>query len=352
MEFTTRQIAEILEGQLEGDPHLIIKSISKIEEGIEGSITFLANPKYENYIYSTRASAIIIDRHFVLSKSIGATLIRVDDPYSSLTTLLELFQNERDSEKRGQESPCFVDKSAIIDESAYIGAFSYIGKGVRIDKGVKIYPQVFVGEGVQIGENSVLYPGVKVYAHCRVGKEVIIHSGSVIGGDGFGFAPQPDGTFSKIIQSGNVILEDLVEIGANTCVDRATLGSTIIRKGVKLDNLIQIAHNVEIGNDTVIAAQTGISGSTKIGENCVLGGQVGVVGHIQVGKKNQFGARSGINKTIKEEGKQFRGQPLMPYKDSLKMEVFLRNLPDLEERLKDLEDKLAQLTQDESAKDS
>ncbi len=339
MEYTIRQIAELLNGNLVGDPNGKITKLSKIEEGEEGSLTFLANPKYERFLYNTKASAVLVNKNLNPTKSTKATLIFVDDSYASFSSLLEEFKKGKDSLKVGKEEPCFIDPSVILGTDYYIGAFSYIGKGCQIGNRVQIYPQVYIGDNVSIGEGTVIFPGVKIYQDCQIGKNIILHSGCIIGSDGFGFALKENGTFSKILQTGNVILEDNVEIGSNTCIDRATIGTTLIRKGVKLDNLIQIAHNVEIGENTVMAAQTGISGSTKIGENCVFGGQVGAVGHITIGKRNQFGAKSGISKTIKEEGMQFRGQPIQTYKESLKTEVLLRNLSKMEQRIREIEKK-------------
>lgn len=337
MEYTTRQIAEILEGNLVGDPTIKINSLSKIEDGVVGSLTFLANPKYESFLYTTQASAVVVNKNLVPSKPVKVILILVDDAYSAFTILLEKFKPTTDNERIGIEEPCFIHKTAVIGEKSYIGSFSYIGKGAKLGIGVSIFPQVYIGDNVIIGDHSIIYPGVKIYRDCEIGQAVIIHSGAIIGSDGFGFSPNSDGSYTKIVQSGNVVIENLVEIGSNTCIDRATLGSTYIRKGVKLDNLIQIAHNVEIGHDTVIAAQTGISGSTKLGENCLLGGQIGVVGHISIGKGNHFGAKTGISKTIRDEGKQFRGQPMQSYKESLKTEVLIRNLSKMEKRITELE---------------
>jgi UDP-3-O-[3-hydroxymyristoyl] glucosamine N-acyltransferase len=337
MEYTTRQIADLLNGSLVGNPHEKIHSLSKIEEGESGSLSFLSNPKYESFLYSTRASAVLVSHSFEPSKPVKAILIKVQDAYTAFSILLEKFNQGNPSGKKGMEQPCFVDPSALLGEDTYIGAFAYIGAGSHLGKGVKVYPQVYIGDGVVLGDYSILYPGVKVYSNTQIGKGVIIHSGSVIGGDGFGFAPQADGTFSKIPQTGNVVIEDYVEIGANTCIDRATIGSTLIQKGVKLDNLIQIGHNVDLGKNTVIAAQTGISGSTKVGENCLMGGQTGIAGHLNIGKGNQFGARTGIHKSIREEGKQFRGHPILSYKDSLKLDVWLRNFYKVELRIRALE---------------
>ncbi len=339
MEYTAQQIAELLEGSLVGNPLLKVTKLSKIEEGEEGAITFLSNPKYESHLYVSKASVVIVNKSLKPTKPVAATLISVEDAYASFSFLLEIFNRKDIPEKLGIENPCFLDPSAVLGDRYYLGAFSYIGKNVKVGARVKIYPQVYVGDEVSIGDDSILYAGVKVYQGCILGKGVIIHSGAIIGSDGFGFAPKPDGSYSKIVQSGNVVIEDFVEIGSNTCIDRATIGSTYIRKGVKLDNLIQIAHNVEIGNNTVMAAQTGISGSTKIGENCVFGGQVGVAGHLRIAKGTQFGAKTGIGKNIKEEGKMYRGLPMQPYIESLKTEVLIKNLVKMEQRIVDLEEK-------------
>ncbi len=336
MQFTANQIATILGGGIEGDPNLVVSQLTKIEEGCEGSLTFLANPKYESFLYDTKASVVIVNEDLILSKPVRATLIRVKNAYTAFSELLNVYHQLR-NERSGREEPSFVHESAILGNNLYIGAFAYIGKDVKIGNQVKIYPQVYIGDNVVIGDNSVLYPGVKVYFDCIVGKNVVLHGGVVIGSDGFGFAPQADGTYAKVPQIGNVVVEDDVEIGANTVVDRATLGSTIIRKGVKLDNLIQVAHNVEIGANTVAAAQTGISGSTKIGEHVVLGGQVGVVGHIQIASGSQIQAQSGINKSIVEENKKWGGSPATSYSSQLRSQVLYGKLPALEQRIAALE---------------
>lgn len=337
MELTTKQIAELLNGRLVGDPDQLLTGLAKIEEGKAGSISFLANPKYEAYLYSTKSSLIIVNNTQTLESAITPALLYVENAYTAFTILLNLFNPAKELKKSGIDTQAFVDKSAVLDPSVYTGAFSYISAGATIAAGTQIYPQVFIGDNVKIGLNCTLYPGVKVYNECVLGDNVTLHSGVVIGSDGFGFAPQPDGSFTKISQIGNVIIENDVEIGSNTCIDRATVGSTIIRNGVKLDNLIQVGHNVEIGAHTVIAAQAGIAGSTKLGENCFVGGQVGFVGHLSIARGSQFSAQSGIMKSVKIPGKQHRGSPSMALKDCLKSEVVYRNLPALEKRIRDLE---------------
>ncbi|WP_437920593.1 UDP-3-O-(3-hydroxymyristoyl)glucosamine N-acyltransferase [Sphingobacterium sp. LRF_L2] len=339
MQFTANQIATLLGGYVEGDPDVIVNQLSKIEEGKAGSLAFLSNPKYEQFLYDTEASAVIVNEDLLLQREVSTSLIRVKDAYSSFSELLRIYHQLR-NERKGIEEPSFVHESAKVGEELYLGAFSYIGRDVTIGNQVKIYPQVYIGDGVIIGDHVTLYPGVKIYYDCVIGNDVVIHSGAVIGSDGFGFAPQKDGTYSKVPQIGNVIIEDDVEIGANTVIDRATLGSTVIRKGVKLDNLIQIAHNVEIGANTVAAAQTGISGSTKIGENVVLGGQVGVVGHIQVASGSQIQAQSGINRSIDQENKKWGGSPAISYNSNLRSQVIYVKLPQLEKRIAELEAKL------------
>ena len=341
MQFTAEQIATLLKGQVEGNPETLVDQLSKIEEAGPKSLTFLANPKYEHFIYDTDAGIIVINEDLALQKAVKSTLIRVKNAYTAFTELLKLYDEMR-NERSGIDEQVYIHESSSIGQNPYIGAFSYIGKNVVIGNQVKIYPQVYIADDVKIGDNSVLLPGVKVYKDCIIGNRVIIHAGSVIGSDGFGFAPKEDGSYEKIPQIGNVIIEDDVEIGANTVIDRATLGSTRILKGVKLDNLIQIAHNVEVGSNTVIAAQTGISGSTKIGENVVLGGQVGVVGHISIAKGSQVQAQSGINRSILEENKKWGGSPAFPYSNELRSQVLYSKLPELEKRIAELERQLNQ----------
>jgi UDP-3-O-[3-hydroxymyristoyl] glucosamine N-acyltransferase len=345
MQFTALQIATLIKGKIEGNPDVKVSHVAKIEEAKEHSLSFIANPKYEEFLYTSNASVIIINDSFELVKPVTATLIRVNDAYSGFALLLEKY-NEMISRtgKNGIEQPCFVSKTASIGKNVYIGAFAYIGDNVMIGDGVKVYPGCYIGDNVVINENSKLYAGVKIYDGCSLGSRVIIHSGTVIGGDGFGFAPQNDGVYKKVPQIGNVIIEDDVEIGANTTVDRATMGSTYIRKGVKLDNLIQIAHNVEIGENTVIAAQSGVSGSTKVGKNCMIGGQVGIVGHINIADGTRIGAKSGISKSVTIPYAAINGSPAFEYKSSLKSQAIFRNLPELHQRLLKMEEMVQELT--------
>ncbi len=339
MQFNAEQIATLLKGQVEGNPEVLVDQLSKIEEAGQQSLTFLSNPKYEHFIYESEAGIIVINEQLILQKPVKSTLIRVKNAYTAFTELLKIYDEIR-NEIKGIDEQVYIHETSKIGNNPYIGAFAYIGKNVEIGDNVKIYPQVYVGDNVKIGDNVILFPGAKVYRECIIGNRVIIHAGSVIGSDGFGFAPQENGTYDKIPQIGNVIIEDDVEIGANTVVDRATLGSTKISKGVKLDNLIQIAHNVEIGNNTVIAAQTGISGSTKIGEQVVLGGQVGVVGHITIAKGSQVQAQSGVNRSILEDNKKWGGSPAFPYNNELRSQVLYSKLPELEKRIAELEKQL------------
>ncbi|MDB4927355.1 UDP-3-O-(3-hydroxymyristoyl)glucosamine N-acyltransferase [Mucilaginibacter sp.] len=345
MQFTAQQIALVLNGTVEGDPLVTVNQLAKIEEAGEGSLSFLANPKYEQYLYSTNASIVIVNNDLVLANTVKATLIRVENAYSAFSVLLEQY-NTIKLNKSGIEQPCFIDPSAQIGQNVYIGAFAYVGPGVKLGDNSKVYPNTYIGDNVTIGKNVTLFSGVKVYFDCVLGDNVIVHSGAIIGSDGFGFAPNADGTYKKIAQIGNVILEDDVEVGSNTTIDRATMGSTIIRKGVKLDNLIQIAHNVEIGSNTVIAAQTGISGSTKIGEHVILGGQVGVVGHISIAKGSQVQAQSGISRTIVDENKKWAGSPAVAYSNNMRSQVVIQRLPDLEKRIEELEKIIAELRKD------
>jgi len=345
MQFTALQIATLIKGKIEGDPEAKVSHVAKIEEAGNGSLSFIANPKYEEYLYSTHASVIIINEALEVKGTVAPVLIRVKDAYSSFALLLEKY-NEiiSRSGKTGVEQPSFVSKTASIGKDAYIGAFTYIGENVIIGDRVQIYPGCYIGDNVVINEDSKIFAGVKIYDSCSLGSRVVIHSGTVIGGDGFGFAPQKDGTYKKVPQIGNVILEDDVEIGANTTIDRATMGSTIIRRGVKLDNLIQIAHNVEIGENTVIAAQSGISGSTKVGKNCIIGGQVGMVGHIQIADGTRINAQSGISKSITTANAALTGSPAFDYKSSLKSQAIFRNLPELQQRLLKLEEEVEALS--------
>jgi UDP-3-O-[3-hydroxymyristoyl] glucosamine N-acyltransferase len=336
MEFTAQQIADLLQGKVEGDPQVKVNQLAKIEEGQPGSLTFLANPKYEEFIYSTKASLVIVADQFVPERPISTTLVKVKDPYKSFAVLLDTY-NKISMSKTGVEEPNTISSSARIGENPYIGAFVYIGENSVIGDRVKLFPGVYIGNNVVIGNDTILFPGVRVYSECKIGNDCRIHAGVVIGGDGFGFAPQDDSNYLKVAQIGNVIIEDHVEIGSNTTIDRATLGSTIIRKGVKLDNLIQVAHNVEIGEHTVIAAQTGIAGSTKIGRFCMIGGQVGIVGHLVIADKVKIAAQSGIGTSITKEGEIVQGSPAFMIGDYKKSYVGFRKLPELTARIEELE---------------
>lgn len=338
MKFTAEQIAGILEGEVVGNPNAEVFKLAKIEEGTDGSITFLANPKYANYIYSTKASITIVNNTFEPENEISTTLIKVEDAYKAFSKLLEYY-NQVKLMKSGIEQPTVISDNVVYGENLYLGSFSYIGNNVTIGNNVKIYPNCFIGDNVTIGDNTILFAGVRIYSESSIGKNCTIHSGCIIGSDGFGFAPAEDGTYSKVPQIGNVIIEDSVDIGACTTIDRATLGSTIIRKGVKLDNQIQIAHNVEIGENTVIASQTGVAGSTKIGKNCMIGGQVGIVGHITIGDRVRIQAQSGIGKSI-SDGETIQGSPAFNYGDWNKSYVHFRNLPKIVSDLEDLKKKI------------
>ena len=336
MEFTASQIAGILEGDVEGNPEVAVHKLSKIEEGEAGSLTFLANPKYTPFIYSTEASIIIVNRDFVPDQELKSTLIKVDDAYKSFSKLLAYY-NQVKNTKSGIENPVFISNSARYGEGIYLGAFSYIGNNVTLGSNVKIYPNVYIGDNVTIGDNTFVFAGAKIYSETIIGRDCVIHSGVVLGADGFGFTPDENGEFSKVPQTGNVVLEDHVDVGAGTTIDRATLGSTVLRRGVKLDNQIQIAHNVEIGEHTVIAAQTGIAGSTKIGKYCMIGGQVGIVGHITIGDRVKIQAQSGISRNIKDD-EVLQGSPAMNYGDYNKSYVHFRNLSRLVRRIENLEE--------------
>ncbi|MBT8266947.1 MAG: UDP-3-O-(3-hydroxymyristoyl)glucosamine N-acyltransferase [Bacteroidia bacterium] len=339
MKFTAAQIAGILEGDVVGNPDVEVSKLAKIEEGTLGSLTFLANPKYTSFIYSTKASVTIVNKDFLPEEEIFTTLIKVDDAYKSFSKLLEYY-NQVKLNKTGIEQPSFISETVKYGEGIYIGAFSYIGENVEIGENVKIYPNSFIGDNVTLGNNVVLFAGAKIYSDCVVGNDCVINSGAIIGADGFGFTPNEKGEYSKVPQTGNVILEDNVDIGAGTTIDRATLGSTVIRSGVKLDNQIQIAHNVEIGKNTVIAAQTGIAGSTKIGENCQIGGQVGIVGHITIGNNVKIQAQSGIGRNVKDN-EVLQGSPALAYGDYNKSYVYFKNLPKIVKGIYDIEKKLS-----------
>jgi UDP-3-O-[3-hydroxymyristoyl] glucosamine N-acyltransferase len=334
MKFTAEQIAGILEGEVIGNPNAEVSRLSKIEEGAEGSLTFLSNKKYNNYIYTTKATITIVNKTFVPEGEITTTLIKVEDAYLSFSKLLE-FYNQAKSNKVGIEQPSVISENVKYGENFYLGSFAYIGNSVTIGENVKIYPNCFIGDNVVIGNNVTIFAGAKVFSETEIGNNVSIHSGAVLGGDGFGFAPNPDGTYSKIPQIGNLIIEDNVNIGAGTTIDRATMGSTIIRKGVKLDNQIQVGHNVEIGENTVIAAQTGIAGSTKIGKNCMIGGQVGFAGHITVGNNVHIQGKTGVTKSVKD-GEILQGNPAMSYKEYYKSYVHFKNLPTIVDDLEKL----------------
>jgi UDP-3-O-[3-hydroxymyristoyl] glucosamine N-acyltransferase len=338
MKFTATQIAGILEGDIVGDPNTEVSTLSKIEEGIEGSLTFLANPKYTQYIYSTRASITIVNKDFEAEEGLLTTLIKVDDAYKSFSKLLEYYDKVK-LNKVGIEQPTFISESAKYGKELYFGAFSYMGDNVKMGNYVKVYPNAYIGDNVTIGNNVVIFAGAKIYSESVIGDNCVIHSGVIVGADGFGFAPNEKGEYHKVPQIGNVIIEDNVDIGAGTTIDRATLGSTIIRKGVKLDNQIQIAHNVEIGKNTVIAAQTGIAGSAKIGENCMIGGQVGIVGHITIGDNVRIQAQSGIGRNVKD-GEILQGSPALNYGDYNKSYVYFKNLPKIAKTINQIEKKI------------
>ncbi|HYG18436.1 MAG TPA: UDP-3-O-(3-hydroxymyristoyl)glucosamine N-acyltransferase [Ohtaekwangia sp.] len=342
MEFTVSQIAAMLGGEVQGKGGDKISMLAKIQDARPGQIAFLSNPKYEQYIYTTQATAVIVKKDFAPRREVTATLILVDDPYSSFTALLEEYHKLITFQKSGVEQPSFIGENAVTGKSIYRGAFSYIGNNVKIGDNVKIHPHAYVGDNVVIGNNTILHAGVKIYNDTRIGNNCVIHAGTVIGSDGFGFAPQEDGSYKTIPQLGNVIIEDNVTVGGNTVIDCATLfgDSTIIREGVKLDNLIQIAHNVEIGRNTVMAAQSGISGSTKVGENCMLAGQVGIAGHLVIANNTSLGAQAGVSKSIKEEGQKLIGYPAFDIKDYFKSYAVFKKLPDLNYRLRELEDKV------------
>jgi UDP-3-O-[3-hydroxymyristoyl] glucosamine N-acyltransferase len=340
MQFSAAQIAQLIGGRTEGDAGVTVSSFGRIEEAVGGQLAFLANPKYEEHLYTTGASVIIVNESLELKQPVKATLIRAQDAYTAFASLLTKYQEIEAQQLTGIQEPSYLSRTATIGEKVFIGAFAYIGEEAVIGNHVKIFPQVYIGNGVRIGDYTVLHPGVKVYHNCVLGSHVTVHAGSVIGGDGFGFAPQTDGTFKKVPQIGNVEIGDYVEIGANVTIDRATIGSTIIRKGAKLDNLIQIAHNVEIGDHTVIAAQAGISGSTKIGNGVMIGGQAGIVGHLQIADGARINAQSGVSKSIKIPGGAVTGSPAYEYTSALRSQAISRKLPEVEKRLKELEEQI------------
>jgi UDP-3-O-[3-hydroxymyristoyl] glucosamine N-acyltransferase len=342
MEFTAATIAGFLKGEIEGNPDVKVNTIAKIEEGQPGALSFLANPKYEHYIYETKSSIVLVNKSFVPSSKIDATLIKVDNSYEAFASLLRLVDQAR-PRKKGIHPTAVIEPTATVGADVYIGACAYIGENCVISDGCSIYPQVYVGDNTTVGKNCTLNPGVKIYHDCVLGEGCIIHAGTVIGSDGFGFAPQSDNEYMKIPQLGNVILEDNVEIGSNVTIDRATMGSTIIRKGVKLDNLIQIGHNVEIGENSVMAAQTGISGSTKVGKNCMFGGQVGLAGHIKIANGTKIGAQGGILGDVREENTAIIGSPAIEIRQFMKSSIIFRKLPEMKTKIDSLEKELESL---------
>jgi UDP-3-O-[3-hydroxymyristoyl] glucosamine N-acyltransferase len=343
MDFSAALIAEFLKGTVEGDPSASVHDVTKIEEGKSGTLSFLANPKYEKYIYETNSSIVIVNEDFKPQKPVSATLIRVKNAYESFAALLRLYEEQK-PKKKGISRLASISEKATLGKELYVGDFAVVSDGVSIGDQVQLYPQVYIGEGVTIGEGTILHPGVKVYEGTEIGSHCIIHAGAVIGGDGFGFAPNQENNYEKIPQVGKVIIEDHVEVGANTTIDRATMGATILRKGVKLDNLIMIAHNVEVGENTVMAAQTGISGSTKVGRNCMFGGQVGLIGHITIADGVKIAAQSGVTKNIKQENIVVQGSPPLDFTHYQRCYVVFKNLPDLRNQVIELEKKVAALT--------
>ena len=342
MEFTAQQIADFLGGAIQGDPSIKVSDFSKIEEGKPGTLSFLSNPKYSQYIYDSRASIILVNRDFQPEREVQSTLIRVDDAYESLAKLLSMVDQAK-TKKTGVSSLAYIASSAVIGEYAYIAPFVYIGENVTVGNNVSLYAHCCLEDGAKLGDNVTLYSGVKVYYNCVIGNNCTLHSGSVIGSDGFGFAPTADGSYKKIPQMGNAVLEDNVEIGANSVVDRATLGSTIIHQGVKIDNLVQIAHNVEVGMNTVIAAQTGISGSTKLGKQCILAGQVGLAGHLHIADGTIFGAQSGVPNSVKIPNQTLQGTPIMPIMTFHRASVVYKNLPELQKTVHALQKQIQEL---------
>ncbi|HRE50052.1 MAG TPA: UDP-3-O-(3-hydroxymyristoyl)glucosamine N-acyltransferase [Flavitalea sp.] len=343
MQFTAAQIALIINARVEGDPAAAIASFGKIEEARPDQLAFLANPKYEDYLYSTKASIIILHENQELKEPVNATLLRVADPYSAFATLLAKYQEMIAQQMTGIQEPSYIAKTARLGNNVFVGAFAYIGENAHIGDNAKIYPNVYIGNNVRIGDRTELHPGVRVYHDCLIGNNVSIHAGAVIGSDGFGFAPQPDGSFKKVPQIGNVVVEDNVEIGANSTIDRATMGSTLIKSGAKLDNLIQVAHNVEVGHHTVIAAQAGVSGSTKIGNNVMIGGQAGIVGHLHIADNVKINAQSGVSKSIKNPHTAVTGSPAFDYTSALRSQAVTRKLPELEKKVIELENLVKQL---------
>jgi UDP-3-O-[3-hydroxymyristoyl] glucosamine N-acyltransferase len=350
MEFSVEQIATFLHGEVIGDGSQKVSNLSKIDEGKPGTLSFLANSKYTNFIYDTEASAVLVRRDFTPEREVKTTLIKVDDPYACLALLLNMVDQATRPQKNGIEENSYIADTATVADNVYVGAFAYIDEFATVEDGCKIYPQCYIGNKVKIGKNCIIYPGVKIYHNCVIGNNVIIHAGTVIGSDGFGFAPQ-NGEYVKIAQIGNVVIEDNVEIGANTTIDRATMGSTVIKRGAKLDNLIQVAHNVEIGESTVMAAQVGVAGSTKVGKHCMIGGQVGFAGHITIGDNVNIGAQSGIPNSV-ESGSNLLGYPAVPAKEFARQVVLTKRLPEINATIKTLQKEIesikSQLTEKES----
>jgi UDP-3-O-[3-hydroxymyristoyl] glucosamine N-acyltransferase len=342
MDFTAALIAQFLKGKVEGDPEARISDVSKIEEGKPGTLSFLANPKYEKYIYDTKSTIVIVNDDFKPQHGVGATLIRVKNAYESFAELLRLYEQNK-PKKSGISKLASIAESALLGRDLYVGEYTVVHEHVQLGDGVHLYPQVYIGDHVKIGEGTVIHPGVKIYEGSEIGAHCVIHAGAIIGGDGFGFAPNQENRYQKVPQMGKVIIEDHVEVGANTTIDRATMGSTILRKGVKLDNLIMIAHNVEVGENTVMAAQTGISGSTKVGKNCMFGGQVGLIGHITIADGVKIAAQSGIPKSIKQEGAVVQGSPPLDFMHYQRCYVVFKNLPKLRDQVTWLERKVSEL---------
>lgn len=342
MKFTAQIVAEFLQGEIVGNANAEVSNVSKIEEGTPGTIAFLANPKYEHYLYTTEASIVLVNKTFEPSQEVKATLIKVENAYEAFASLLDLYVQSK-PRKSGIHPTAVISESATVGENAYIGAYAVIGDNAVVGNNARIYPHVCIGDRVTVGDDCIFFSGVNIYEECRIGHRVTIHGGSVIGADGFGFAPQSDNQYKKIPQIGIVILEDDVEIGANTCIDRATMGATVIHRGAKLDNLVQIGHNVEVGANTVMAAQTGIAGSTKIGSDCMFGGQVGIAGHINIANGSKIGAQAGILSTIKQENQTLIGSPVMPIGDFMKSSVLFKKFPQISQRVNSLEKELAEL---------